>query len=85
MITDTGIINARDVYGINTTASGAPRIAYKGVNQEFSTPVYVDQTDRSSYFTSVNPDVATPLHFEANQELFTIPAGITKVRVYMWL
>ena len=80
-----GIIAARDIYGVNTTESGAARIAYKGVNQAFSTPVYVDQTDRSSYFTSVNPDVATPQHFEANQTLMHIPAGITKVRVYMWL
>jgi hypothetical protein len=85
MHSNFGIINARDVYGINTSASGAARIAYKGVNQEFATPVYIDQTDRSSYFTSVNPNVATPQRFEANQYLMSIPAGITKVRVYMWL
>lgn len=85
MHSQTGIRNARDIYGITTTASGASRIAYKGVNQEFATPVYIDQTDRSSYFTSVNPDVATPQRFEANQTLMHIPAGITKVRVYMWL
>lgn len=81
----TGIDNARNVYGVNTSASGAARIAYKGVNQEFATPVYIDQTDRSSYFTSVNPDVATPHYFEANQTLLHIPAGITKLRIYMWL
>lgn len=85
MHSQTGIRNARDIYGITTTASGAPRLAYKGVNQEFATPVYIDQTDRSSYFTSVNPDVATPQHFEANQTLLHIPTGITKIRVYMWL
>ena len=81
----TGIRNAQDVYGITTTSSGAARIPYKGVNTDFATPVYIDQTDRSSYFTSVNPDVATPQHFEANQTLMNIPPGITKVRVYMWL
>ncbi len=80
-----GIRNAREIYGINTTSSGASRIPYKGVNQEFGTPVYIDQTDRSSYFTSVNPDVATPEYFQANQHLLNIPAGISKVRIYMWL
>jgi len=80
-----GIRNARDIYGINTTAAGAARISYKGVNQEFGTPVFIDQTDRSSYFTSVNPDVATTESFLSNQHLLNIPAGITKVRIYMWL
>ncbi|MBR4693523.1 MAG: hypothetical protein IKP07_01815 [Bacilli bacterium] len=83
--TSTGIANARNVYGLETTASGAARLAYRGVNQEFQTPVYIDQTDRSSYFTPVNPKVATVQGFTANQELMSIPAGITKVRVYMWL
>ena len=80
-----GIMNARDVYGQTTTASGAARLPYKGVNQEFATPVYIDKTNESSYFTSVNPDVATTESFSANQTLMHIPAGITKVRIYMWL
>lgn len=80
-----GIANARDVYGITTSKSGAPRIPYKGVNAEFQTPVFIDQTDKSSYFTTVNPKVATTQFFEANQELLNIPAGISKIRIYMWL
>lgn len=83
--TPTGIANARNVYGINTAASGAARIPYRGVNTAFQTPVYIDQTDRSSYFTPVNPKVATVQGFTDNQELMNIPIGITKVRVYMWL
>ena len=82
---ETGVEAASKVYGITTTRSGAARIQYKGVNQEFQTPVYIDQTDRSSFFTSVNPKVATTRYFEANQTLMNIPAGITKVRIYMWL
>ena len=80
-----GIENAKDVYGITTSYSGAARLPYKGVNAEFHTPVYIDQTDKSSHFTSVNPDVATPESFTDNQTLLRIPAGITKIRVYMWL
>ena len=80
-----GVAAAKDVYGITTTQSGGSRIPYKGVNAEFYTPIYIDQTDKSSYFTSVNPKVATIQGFTANQTLMSIPAGITKVRVYMWL
>ena len=80
-----GIDNARNVYGLETTYTGAARLPYRGVNQEFQTPVFIDQTDRSSYFTLVNPKVATVQGFTANQELMHIPAGVTKVRIYMWL
>jgi hypothetical protein len=82
---DTGVAAARNVYGITTSKTGASRIAYKGVNRAFQTPIYINQTDRSSYFTSVNPDIATTKIFQENQKLMNIGAGITKVRVYMWL
>lgn len=80
-----GVQAALHTYGISTTQSGGARIPYKGVNAEFNTPIYIDQTDKSSYFTSVNPKVATIKDFSANQTIFNIPAGISKVRVYMWL
>lgn len=83
--TPFGVKAAKDVYGITTRESGASRIPYKGVNREFQTPVYLDETDRSPYFTTVNPKVATTKNFTANQYLLNIPAGITKLRVYMWL
>lgn len=83
--TQAGVDAALNVYGITTTRSGGARIPYKGVNAEFHTPIYIDQTDKSSYFTSVNPKAATILGFTANQALFNVPAGISKIRVYMWL
>ncbi len=83
--TKEGVEAALNVYGITTTRSGGARIPYKGVNAEFHTPIYIDQTDKSSYFTSVNPKVATTKEFSASQPLLNIPAGISKIRVYMWL
>ena len=83
--TQEGVDAAKNVYGITTSLSGASRIPYKGVNRAFQTPVYIDQTDKSSYFTTVNPKVATVSGFTENQQLMNIPAGITKVRIYMWL
>lgn len=83
--TPEGVEAAKNVYGVTTSLSGASRIPYKGVNRAFQTPVYIDQTDKSSYFTTVNPRVATVKNFVENQQLMNIPAGITKVRIYMWL
>lgn len=83
--TEYGVQAAKNVYGVTTSLSGASRIPYKGVNREFQTPIYINQTDKSSYFTTVNPKVATTKGFTENQQLMNIPAGITKVRVYMWL
>ncbi len=83
--TAQGVLAAKNVYGITTRESGASRLSYKGVNREFQTPIYLDETDRSPYFSTVNPKVATTKTFTANQSLLSIPAGITKLRVYMWL
>ena len=55
------------------------------MNTAFKTPVALDRTDESSYFTTVNPKVATTTDFSTEQPLMAIPAGITKVRIYMWL
>ncbi len=83
--TEHGVIAARNIYGITTSRSGGSRLPYKGVNTAFNTPVALDRTDESSYFTTVNPKVATTKDFSTEQPLMAIPAGITKVRIYMWL
>ena len=76
---------AKKYYNIDTTMSGGARLPYKGVNQEFSKSVRLDQTHNSPFFSTVTPDIATISGFTSNQNLMRIPAGITKVRVYLWL
>lgn len=83
--TSYGVAAAKKFYGLTTTTSGGNRLPYKGINREFSDHVRLDQTDSSPYFSTVNPQVATPSVFTTPQSLMRIPAGITKVRVYMWL
>jgi hypothetical protein len=83
--TEFGVQAAKNVYGITTTTSGAARIPYKGINQPFSEHVLLTETRNSPYFTTVNPTVATTETFSNNQALMRIPAGITKVRIYLWL
>lgn len=85
MHTDYGVAAARAFYGINTTNSGAQRLPYKGINRAFDEHVLLTETNNSPYFTTVNPAVATTKEFSSPQSLMHIPAGITKVRVYLWL
>lgn len=83
--TEEGVKSAREIYGLDTTRTGAARLQYRGVNTEFQTPVAIDQTDKSSYFTLVNPAIATVEGFSEDQVFLNIPSGITKIRIYLWL
>lgn len=83
--TEEGVKMAKDIYGLETTRTGAARLPYRGVNEEFQTPIYIDQTDKSSYFSPVNPAIATVEGFTEDQVFINIPSGITKIRIYLWL
>lgn len=86
--TATGVNNAKDVYGISTSQTGAAQIAYDGVISDISSGVALGSAKAnvySNYFKSVTPKIYTPKGNTAYQNLFTLNAGITKVRVYMWL
>ena len=84
--TRSGVKNAQQIYGITTTEVGGARIPYRGVNQEITgMGVRIDQTQNSPYFSPVTPKIATVQGFTTDQSLTTIPRGITKMRIYLWL
>lgn len=83
--TEDGVRAAKSIYGLDTTRTGAARLQYRGVNNEFQTPISIDQTDKSSYFSLVNPAIATVEGFSEDQVFLNIPSGITKLRIYLWL
>lgn len=83
--TADGVLAAKYIYGINTSLSGGSRLPYKGVNAAFNTPIFIDKTDNSPYFSTVTPKVATTKEFSNDQYIFDLAAGISKVRIYMWL
>ncbi len=83
--TEHGVMAARNIYGLSTSLSGASRLPYKGVNTEFKDPVAIDKTDQSPYFSTVSPKIATTKTFSDDQSFVSIPSGITKLRIYMWL
>ena len=86
MHTDYGVRNALATYGISTSQTGGARIPYRGVNQEITgIGVPINQTHNSPYFSPVTPQVATVKGFATDQVLTSIPRGITKMRIYLWL
>ena len=88
--TESGVENARKIFGITTTETGGKQLGYYGVKQEFSESehVYTSEADPDhypNYFGKVNVDIATTSDNTANNFLITVPDGITKLRIYMWL
>ena len=84
--TEHGIENAKSIYGITTTATGAARLPYKGVNSEITgVGVPLSGTDSDPHFSTVNPKITTTKEFTGDQDMLTLQRGITKLRIYFWL
>ena len=94
--TAAAVAHARDTYGVTTTQTGGTQLAYSGVKDEITATnnvlVQVNNptdytTNFGSLFGTVNVTHATKAGagFDANLGLFTLQAGITKVRIYMWV
>ena len=88
--TEHGIRNALNTYGITTTNTNADIIPYDGVIGTVSSSSMIglsraNSTDHPSLFKKVDVDIYTKSTNEQNRELFYIEAGITKIRIYMWL
>ena len=83
--TEGGIANARKYYGLNIPQTGGSLLPYVGINQEFYEEVAFEQTKNSKYFTAMHPDITTTVGFDRNQDLMRIPAGVSKIRIYLWL
>lgn len=90
--TGTGISNARDTYGITITEDEANPLAYSGVKAaigEDDNILLGDATaaKNAAKFGVVAIDYKTKDSFAGDDvvSIFSLPAGITKVRVYMWV
>lgn len=85
--TDAAVAHALSTYGTNTSIAGAAQLTYFGVKAPITTPVALNSTD-AGYFAQVNPTISTPkagINENAFQKAFDLAAGITKIRVYMWV
>lgn len=87
--TPAGIANAASVYHKDSlTGTGDAAIAYHGVKAAIPNGVALDSTDEQ-YFSAVTPKISTTkaegIPSEAYKEAFTLEAGVSKVRVYLWV
>lgn len=86
----TGISNANDVYGITVSASGSAPVPYSGIISPFKDDLNITLKDAvsskySTYFRTVDVDYYTSSNFNSNKEVWTFKAGITKMRIYIWI
>ena len=87
--TAAAVKHASDVYGITTAQAGGSKLAYVGVKAAISDTanVALNSTD-ATYFSAITPDiysVEAGIPTTEYARAFDLAAGITKVRVYMWV
>ena len=82
--TPAGVQAAQDIYAITTTTTGGSVIPYKGVKAPISTGVALNSSS-TDYFASVTPAYTTVANFSSNESFMTLSAGVTKIRMYMWI
>ena len=88
----TGIANARDTYGLVITEDEENPLSYDGIKTTISADdnILLGEATAAKYadkFNTVSIDYKTKDSFAAEDviSVFSLPAGITKVRVYMWI
>ena len=86
--TPTGVANALNVYGKTVGQTGAAKMAYNGVKAPIAkaNAIELDSAD-TNYFGAVTTtgSLASGIPTNAYINAFDAAAGITKVRVYMWI
>ena len=87
--TQAGANAATSIYGKSgvTAGTGNNALTYKGIKAAIpsGTPVALNETS-GTYFGDVTPDIQTVAGTRAQKyDLMLLKAGVTKVRVYMWI
>ena len=92
--TAAAVTHAFDTYGVeDLEEEDAARLTYQGVKAEITgSNVLVRQSSPTAYstaygdyFDTVNIAYATKAGFSEQVQLFPLTAGVTKVRIYMWI
>ena len=91
--TEAAVTHADQTYGITTTSDGkANAIAYYGIKQPITDGIVLANTagTDTTNFSLVQPTYVTKADLttgklDEEKQIFTLTAGITKMRVYMWI
>jgi len=86
---ENAIKHAEEVYGMKIS-DGNSQILYDGIfaNIRKDDKILVEDANASvhpNFFKRVKVDYLTSSEFPTNIEIFSLKAGITKVRVYIWI
>lgn len=87
--TEAALENASSVYGINITSPSGV-LGYEGVKAEIpkDAGVMINTAKKSNfpaYFDNVKVDYTSRVDFTDYIQIFSAEAGITKIRVYVWI
>ena len=88
--TAAGVAAARDTYGVTTTTTGGSQLPYYGIKAEIpvkTIPMKQLTTENPSdtYFGQAKVDYKTIAESTSTIEFAQLTAGVTKIRVYMWV
>lgn len=88
--TAAAVTHAYDTYAIETQETGATQIAYDGtkaaITEENNVKVgEANSTKYADYFGATTMAYSTVEGFTDKFEFLSLQAGITKVRIYMWI
>lgn len=89
--TAAAVAHARDNYGITTTTSGQESdiVTCYGIKKAIDVGVPLKETYKETdSFAAITPtykNVSSADGVMAEQEIFSLKAGITKIRTYMWV
>lgn len=82
--TSAAISHALSNYGMSGLTGSTVLSSYNGLKDVTTTPLLLDSTDEA-VFSEVTPQYKTLENNAADTDVFTLKAGITKVRIYMWV
>ena len=87
--TASAVAAARDTYGITTSTTNGKQLEYYGIKSEITTANNITMqqltTPSTTYFDKVTTKWATTANNTATPEFKQLSAGVTKIRVYMWV
>lgn len=79
-------MEASDFTGNDTDGYTSAKLAYKGVKAPTTTPLVLDSTDANVFGdVTTNETPKSGITEAAYKQAFNIAAGITKIRIYMWI
>ena len=91
--TAAAVSHAYDTYGLTISTADEAVVPYDGIKAVIAKENGVlladaNATDNPLSFATVTTEYRTPAAFasaDTNQQIFNLAAGITKIRIYMWI